>query len=247
LYDVLSAGLAFLCCMAFPAAFMLSRLARRPAVGATFVAFVFGVAVSYNMDAAPVAIGLGAIAFAATYLGGPHVLTGTLIAGAALALSWGVLAEAAMARGAGGWLDATFGANWSLRLGYWARIQELIGHAPVAGHGFGAGRVLGRSGEFDGPVPVPFMHPHNGVLEIWLDLGLIGVALVAAWAATGARRVLGTVPDRAVLATIGATIATTSVFVLVSFSIWLGWWLSALGLIAAALVLVNRVAARAEI
>ncbi|MDX2222450.1 MAG: O-antigen ligase family protein [Rhodospirillaceae bacterium] len=239
LFDVLSAGLAFLCCLTFPAALILAHLFR-PSVGIAFAIAVFALAVSYNMDAAPVALAFGGLVCGTALLGGRRVLVGLVLTLSCTALVWGVLAEAALAGGLGAWLERLFGANWSLRLGYWARVQELIGQAPLIGHGFGAGRVLGRPGEYDGPVPVPFMHPHNGVLELWLDLGLMGVALVATWTAAGARRILSSANSPAVLATIAATIAVTSVFVLVSFSIWLGSWLSALGLIIAAMALAAK-------
>lgn len=243
LFDVLSAGLAFLCCLTFPAAMIVARQTRRVSAGAAFVLAVLLLAVSYNMDAAPVAVVFGILAFTVVWWGGKRAVVAGLVVLAGIGLAWGVLAGVAQSRGADYWLEQTFSVNWSMRLGYWARVQELIAQSPIVGHGFGAGRVLGRPGAFDGLLPVPFMHPHNGVLEIWLDLGMIGVALIAAWAVARTRGWLAAASDRATLATAAATIATTSVFVLVSFSIWLGWWLSALGLIAAALTLIVRMAA----
>ena len=246
LFNVLSAGLAFLCCLTFPAAALIARTYKLPAA-AIFAAAVFALAVSYHMDAAPAALAVGAIAFAAVYLGGRRVLFAGAVVAALVAMLWGVAAELAVARGAADWLNAHVDVNWGLRVQIWARVATLIGEHPFIGLGFEAGRMVGRPDVTGAPVPVPFMHPHNGMLQVWLELGVVGVALLLAWGALAVRRLAVLAANKSALATAAATLATTSVFWLVSFGLWAGWWLAALGLIAAALVLALRSDARAVV
>ena len=75
------------------------------------------------------------------------------------------------------------------------------------------------------------LHPHNGPLQVWLELGAVGVLLVlgllaAAWRAT-------TRLERPLAAAaVAGTLVASSVPILVSFSLWNTWWLAALGFAA---------------
>ena len=75
-------------------------------------------------------------------------------------------------------------------------------------------------------------------------LFLIGIvlALFLAWAATTLTRVYRAAPDRLTLAVATASLAAAAVFWEVSFGIWQGWWLAALGLTVCATTVVFGVA-----
>ncbi|WP_156995409.1 hypothetical protein [Elstera litoralis] len=116
----------------------------------------------------------------------------------------------------------------------------LIEQRPWTGWGLDAARRLGAVAP-DAPVPscaqstlgrdtVPLLplHPHNGALQLWLELGLGGAALLPALLLVLARP-LGRLP-RIERATGVAALAGASVPLLVSFGLWQGWWLSALAL-----------------
>jgi exopolysaccharide production protein ExoQ len=68
------------------------------------------------------------------------------------------------------------------------------------------------------------LHPHNALLQIWLELGLVGVVLTLLLVGLATR-------DRrpASLACLTATLVVASV----SYGIWQSWWISALWIIAA--------------
>ena len=125
-----------------------------------------------------------------------------------------------------GWfqeLEASVSLSWSQRMGYWRHATDWIGDHPLRGWGLDASR------EF---APGIILHPHNGALQIWLELGLIGAVSVAVfWGVLFANLSRPERdPGRAVAA---ATAGAYLVFSAVSFGVWQEWWL-ALGAVAAA-------------
>jgi O-antigen ligase len=80
------------------------------------------------------------------------------------------------------------------------------------------------------------LHPHDGWLQIWLELGGVGALLVAPllWQAIGRPRCpAGTAAGQAATA---ATLAAGLIIASVSFGVWQSWWLSTLWLAAALVV-----------
>lgn len=90
----------------------------------------------------------------------------------------------------------------------------------------GAGRV-----EMTGQV-MP-LHPHNGALQIWLELGGLGAALTAGLILLAAESLRRLGLSRAAAAASAGSFAAGLIVALVSYGIWQGWWLSALFLMAA--------------
>lgn len=85
----------------------------------------------------------------------------------------------------------------------WAAVWAMIGQHPWLGYGFGA---FWRG--FDGPsaevwarIGATPPHAHNGILDLWLDLGLAGVALVAGSFFVTARRAAAALRDEWSVAT----------------------------------------------
>lgn len=132
-----------------------------------------------------------------------------------------------------GWfqaLEAHVPLSWSMRMGYWRHAGDWIGDHPFRGWGLDASRMFG---------PGITLHPHNGALQVWLELGLIGATAAAVFwfvviaTQSNTRRDLG----RAVAA--GTAVAYLT-FSAVSFGVWQEWWLAVGGLAAAGCLAVQR-------
>lgn len=119
--------------------------------------------------------------------------------------------------------------SWSERLGYWDAASRFIGQRPWTGWGLDSSRT------FD---PYLHLHPHNGALQLWLELGVVGAALgalvwlVLFWSLAAPRR-------DSVRAGAAGSAAVYLLFGLVSFGIWQEWWL-ALGALVAVVVALSR-------
>jgi O-antigen ligase len=124
------------------------------------------------------------------------------------------------------------------RLRIWRFAAKSVAEHPVAGWGLNASRDLpGGIEEIVPGEPNLPLHPHNAMLQWWLELGAVGAALGTALvvlALLGAGR-LGPVLFRAdaMRATALATTASAIVVALVGYGIWQAWWMAALWLAAA--------------
>ena len=235
LFDILSPGLALLSCLVFPAAALLGRLTGRTAAAWGLIALCLALGLSYRMDAAPVAILCGCVAYAVVRVAKRAGFILVLAGIAVIAVSWGTVAALAWQHGEQEWLTGHINLNWGYRVEIWNRVHELISGRFWTGYGFDTARIIAQ-----GP-GITFLHPHNGLLQIWLELGLVGVVLFLGWAAAAAWAYLRTRPTPDRLAVSAATAVTVAVFWLISFGIWQGWWLAAIGLTFCALALADQV------
>jgi hypothetical protein len=114
--------------------------------------------------------------------------------------------------------------SWHVRLDIWRFASGLISRRPFQGYGLDASRA------YQPDIP---MHPHDAALQLWLELGVLGPALMAlffAWLFYKVLRLGGEDPPWA-----AAACACASVYLLIgaiSFGVWQEWWL---GLGAAAI------------
>lgn len=115
------------------------------------------------------------------------------------------------------------------RLELWAFVGGRIIDVFPFGHGLEAGRTLSLADMdqtyFQGSL---MHHPHNGVLQIWLEFGLMGaVGAALVWVAL-IRRVIemNRWPAATCLAGAGCFLVIASV----SHGLWQSWWVSALAL-----------------
>lgn len=124
-------------------------------------------------------------------------------------------------------------ANAVHRVALWVGYGSIIRERPLVGWGAGSARFVGMTGRATEVAssrgyPRVATSPHNAALEIWTELGLIGVVLtsILLW-------YLGAAIDRnreelrVALTFIFASAATYS---FVSSSLFQGWWLSSLAM-----------------
>ena len=112
--------------------------------------------------------------------------------------------------------------SWDQRMGYWVFTMGRIADHPWRGWGLDASRAFS---------PEIQLHPHNGALQIWLELGAVGAVLAALTWAFVFRRLAR---DERSLLTAGTagSVAVYLFFGLVSFGVWQEWWLALAALVA---------------
>ncbi|SDH37285.1 O-antigen ligase family protein [Roseospirillum parvum] len=148
------------------------------------------------------------------------------------------------------------------RLQVWNFTRARIDEAPLFGHGLEAARLMpeGRGVVYfytcqpDGSDVRTFgwaealpLHPHNGFLQVWLEMGLAGALLVSAGLIQAARATWRTARrtmrrdgprDGARLARLQplalhlAVLGPATSVGAISFGLWQGWWLAGLWLAA---------------
>jgi O-antigen ligase len=127
--------------------------------------------------------------------------------------------------------------SWSERLRIWGFVAGRWAEHPLRGAGLDASRAF--------PRVVP-LHPHNGPLQLWFELGLPGALLGSLFWLWLWRRI-GDVsaPNRLHGATAAATATVYLVISAVSFGLWQDWWLG-VGVLAMTLcILLGKTAVRA--
>ncbi len=135
------------------------------------------------------------------------------------------------------------------RLAIWRTAAKHIAQSPVAGIGLNGTRFLYSSsdkvqrwyatddpklkwGNFAEPIP---LHAHNGVLQIWLELGGVGAALFAGALLLLLRRIgRGCCDGIATAARLGMLVSGLVIFSS-SFGPWQNWWQAAIWLSIAAM------------
>jgi exopolysaccharide production protein ExoQ len=110
------------------------------------------------------------------------------------------------------------------RAAIWQFVAHRVAEKPVLGWGLHAARNMPGAQETisRGAELIP-LHPHNGPLQVWLELGAVGALIVAALLAW-----LGVnVASAAQAAALSAAFTVASI----SFGLWQGWWMAALWLL----------------
>ncbi len=114
----------------------------------------------------------------------------------------------------------------------WETFGEVAMLRPFRGIGFNASPNAGNSSVEQEVTPerrevLKWGHPHNVFLQIWAELGLVGVVLTAIGIVLLFRR-LATIPPAVLPYRLAAVAAIASIGV-VSHGAWQGWWFAAIG------------------
>lgn len=222
--DRLNRGALAVLLHAFAPAFLLWSGGRRPAAAALLAGSL--VLVSFYRSETALAAGLLALPLLAVALARPP-------AGRRLFLALGIAALLLPLPGAmlldrlalqeAAWLDITARA----RVQIWFFTAERILERPFLGWGLDSADLVPNRGVVpllpyaDRVMPI---HPHNGALQLWLEIGLPGVAL-ALFALHRVARGLAALPPAAAAFLIAVATATL-VAQSLSFAIWQSRWLA---------------------
>ena len=120
------------------------------------------------------------------------------------------------------------------RVEMWSFATSKIAEAPIFGWGLNASRFLGeglvtRDMLLNGqPVALMTLHPHNAMLQLWLELGAVGVFMVAI-AGVAVLIQIARIPDIARVPQVAGFMAAV-MMASTAYGAWQVWWINTLGL-----------------
>jgi O-antigen ligase len=206
-----------------------------PAAAAGLLAAGFLVVLDLQMNVVPVALAVSAALWLAIWLAprGAVRVVATVVAVTAMAAP--LLPVFAFDPSAFGDRFETLPASLQHRLYMWSYVADRIFEHPLRGWGLDASRWIeaGHITVEGMTVQLLPLHPHNGVLQIWLELGLPGAVLLAAVVALLLIGLERFSISPAALATGVAVLTCFAIIAAVSYGIWQNWWLAAGWLTAA--------------
>ncbi|MEX0646039.1 MAG: hypothetical protein WD076_12060 [Parvularculaceae bacterium] len=136
--------------------------------------------------------------------------------------------------------------SWLQRLFIWRHAALLAIDCLPIGCGIDYARaVFAEGATIDlprSPIPLLLMpiHPHNGFLQIWLELGVPGVLFFAAFIVSGGVMLLRARLARPVAAGVVGAGAVILMLAFVDMGIWREWRLASIGVAAAGAALAHR-------
>ncbi len=218
----------------WPAAYAAGRLGWRVAIFplGLMAATIFVGEHLLLSDAPLLALIAGGVAWLAVRWLGAAAARLLVVGGIALFCLAPLVIQEGVRSGAIGVLHSHVPASWDARLDIWAFVAALVAEHPLRGWGLDASRAFGSA--------IP-LHPHNGAIQIWLELGALGAALAGAligWIGSTVAVQARTNPS---LAAAGAGSLTAYLVIgALSFGVWQEWWMALGGMAAGAVVIVGR-------
>ncbi len=153
-------------------------------------------------------------------------------AAVAMVAGWALALPIALGLERAGLADAEWlASSMRHRVEIWRYTAETTLDRPFLGHGIAATRnldVSGVSSRFmdDPTASVLTLHPHNAILQVWLELGAVGAVLGLALTLALARPLAR---ERTREAAFGLAAGTTALAIAATgFGLWQGWWMAML-------------------
>jgi O-antigen ligase len=135
------------------------------------------------------------------------------------------------------WQETSIGGSIIHRLLVWEYVGNQIHNKPLLGFGAGTSRLIGQNiilkipnsnQEIKGGIP---LHPHNNFLEIWLELGLLGIIIMSIVWIKIIQYGINIRKESYILGT-GVCSSIVTIFIIsnLSFGVFQAWWMSSIGL-----------------
>lgn len=124
------------------------------------------------------------------------------------------------------------------RIHIWNFVADRAFEHPWFGWGLDSSQSMPNFGvqPFDGEHVIP-LHPHNGALQIWMELGIVGVALATAMLVFVVRKLEAAGEDKAPW--LGAYLVALLVIADSAFGLWQTQWVASIGWSAAMVAVVT--------
>ena len=209
------------------------------------------------MFAAFIGFAVGVFAFLLAYLFGRKILFVVCFVASLTILFSPLIATSDLYSNYVQTYETSLPLSWQHRLAIWRYVSSRALERPLIGHGFDASRYIGRDAGtaiLKEPTPPhrPYiagqlpLHPHNMALQLWLELGLVGV-LLCIWLLLQIVVFLSThLRSRVLVAMASGTLCSFLTIALLSHGIWQSWWLATAWLAVAAGVIAVRYLAGEE-
>lgn len=245
-FNPVSRGTAVLALLLWPAAVGVWVVWGKPALSLVCVAAAATAALLLPMLAGFLAIAVGAVTFALAYRFRRATLAAMAAAFAAYAVAAPVLSTTLPGPDLMAKVAIEVPSSWQHRLGIWRHVGGKALERPWRGHGFDASRYLGRAGDTvkgnkaGSRLEALPLHPHNAILQLWLELGIIGVAAFLLIFAGVIRAIWRYGGHAAIGAAAAASLASYLTVASLSFGVWQSWWHATAWLGAGAIVLYGR-------
>ncbi len=232
----LGRGMTALAPMVPPAAIIVWVLTGSRLAGFALAAGVFAGSLTLPIAANVLALIVGAAAFVAGLLLGrrtPVALTLAVLASIAAALT---LAPSIPPLPTGSILANVTPLSWSQRTIIWRETARRAEECQPYGCGAEFARAIHAEGVMTAapgssvPLSVMPTHPHNVPLEIWLELGAVGIALLLCMLIAAGWAWSQIITPSLIQASVAAVTMIGVTSFLVEASVWQVWRLSALGL-----------------
>ena len=247
---VINNGIAMLVLFTWPACLVLQKRNHRAAV-AFALAGVGVAAASGSSLSAGVALACGIAAFLLVIAFRAVALKGVAILLSCMFLFAPMIVKAVPdARTVGAHLPELPVSIYP-RLVIWKFVTDKALERPFLGHGVRSSRAIetpaaqipfvfrqdGKQ-QIGGTNAIP-LHPHNGILQLWLELGFVGVSLVLIVVLLILRGIQKLPTNWVERGLMTAALISSLSMVSVSYGIWQNWWISALFLQGAMIALIH--------
>ncbi len=144
-------------------------------------------------------------------------------------------------------------SSWLHRLVIWEFFAERIQASPWRGYGLGSAHGLGEvpaalehyrqnTQPYGNAIITaqPPLHPHNAALQLWHDLGIVGVLVAGGWLFFMLRNMTRHDAAKQAAAASLASLTAWLVIAALSFGLWQKWWLASGGITVAVCMLLLR-------
>lgn len=130
------------------------------------------------------------------------------------------------------------------RLLIWSFVGNRIAEHPIFGWGLDSSRAIPGGGIVIRPPHETWLplHPHDAALQVWLELGAVGVLPFVALLALLWYRVAGAAWPPLYGAAAAGSLATALTVGFLSYGVWQEWWLGTLALALFAVLALGRAA-----
>lgn len=142
-----------------------------------------------------------------------------------------------------GIMEMDLANTFKSRVEIWDMTARRAMEKPLFGWGIKSSPYMPNRGEMSvlymEPTEISHLHPHNGVLQIWFELGLVGIILLMG-VIMYLMRSIERIRHRGVQSVVLFVMTTGFLYILPSFGIWQTWFMATLAMAACIMICMVR-------